>query len=501
MNLRKVLIANRGEIAVRVARACRELGIRSVAVYSEADRHAPHVSLSDEAVFIGPAEASQSYLDLDRILDACRSTGADAVHPGYGFLAENAEFARRVEAAGLKFVGPPAAAILEMGDKTAARRCMTEAGVPVVPGSHAPHTSVAEALEAAEHTGYPVLLKPAAGGGGKGMRLVKRPSELEKEFEAACREASQAFGDDRVYVERYLENPRHVEVQILADAHGNVHQLGERECSIQRRHQKLIEETPAPNLTTELRKRMGEVACAAARAVDYVGAGTVEFLVQDGDFYFLEMNTRIQVEHTVTELVTGIDLVQWQLRIAAGERLSLPSSAAAPDGHAIECRISGEDPYAGFLPSTGSIRRIDLPGGPGVRWDGGIEPGTEVGLHYDSLLGKLIVHGVTRSDAIARMRRALGELAIDGIRTTIPFHLAVMDEPDFLAGNISVRYVDRHPELTDGTIGWAVDAAVAVAATLEHRSREHATQCSSVLVIQPRNSERSAWQRLFEVDA
>jgi len=500
MILRKVLIANRGEIAVRVARACRELRIPSVAVYSEADRFAPHVGSSDEAVFIGPAEASQSYLDMDRILDACRISGADSVHPGYGFLAENADFASRVEEAGLTFIGPPAAAIREMGDKTAARRRMTAAGVPVVPGSHTPHSSIGEALEAAENAGYPVLLKAAAGGGGKGMRLVEQPSDLEQAFAAACREAGQAFGDDRVYVERYLTRPRHIEVQVLADSHGTVFQLGERECSIQRRHQKLIEESPAPNLSSDLRIRMGQVACAAAQAVDYVGAGTVEFLLQDGEFYFLEMNTRIQVEHTVTEFVTGVDLVQWQLRIAAGERLALPDSVAEPTGHSIECRISGEDPYAGFLPSTGTVRSLDLPGGPGVRWDGGIGPGTEVGLQYDPLLGKLVVHGATRPEAIARMQRALGELGIDGVRTTIPFHRSVMDEPDFLAGNVSVRYVDLHPELTDSEIGWSVDAAVAVAAVLEHESRDRMARSSAVLAAQPQESGRSAWQRRFEED-
>jgi acetyl-CoA carboxylase biotin carboxylase subunit len=500
MSLRKVLIANRGEIAVRVARACRELCIPSVAVYSEADRFSPHVGSSDEAVFIGPAEASQSYLDIDRILEACRATGADSVHPGYGFLAENADFASRVEKAGLTFIGPPAAAIREMGDKTAARRRMTAAGVPVVPGSHTPQSSIAEALEAADEAGYPVLLKAAAGGGGKGMRLVEQPAELEKAFAAACREAGQSFGDDRVYIERYLTNPRHVEVQVLADSHGTVLQLGERECSIQRRHQKLIEETPAPNLPPDVRKRMGQVACAAAQAVSYVGAGTVEFLLQDGEFYFLEMNTRIQVEHTVTEFVTGLDLVQWQLRIAGGERLCLPDSAGEPTGHSIECRISGEDPYAGFLPATGTIRSLDLPGGPGVRWDGGIGQGSEVGLHYDPLLGKLVVHGATRPEAIARMRRALGELAIDGVRTTIPFHIAVMNEPDFMAGNVSVKYLDLHPNLTDSDVGWSVDAAVAVAAVLEHESRNRVARGSGAPAAQPQKSGRSAWQRRFEVE-
>ncbi len=500
MKLQKVLIANRGEIAVRIARACRELGIPSVVVFSEADRHAPHVSSGDEAVFIGPAEASQSYLNADRLLDACRSTAADAVHPGYGFFAESADFASRVRNAGLTFIGPSVDAIRQMGDKTAARRLMTEAGVPVVPGSDTTVETVANALLSAEKVGYPVLLKAASGGGGKGMRLVEEAADLESAFQAARREARQAFGDDRIYIERYLENPRHVEIQVLADAHGTVIQLGERECSIQRRHQKLIEEAPAPGLSAGLRKRMGEVACAAAEAVDYVGAGTVEFLLQDEKFYFLEMNTRIQVEHTVTEFVTGVDLVQWQLRIAAGERLSIRPSAADPDGHAIECRISGEDPYAGFLPSTGSIRRLELPGGPGVRWDGGIGPGTEVGVHYDPLLGKLIVHGATRSEAIARMRRALGELAIDGIRTTIPFHVAVMDEPDFLEGHVSIRYLVSHPQLTDGSSGWSVDAAVAVAATLEHRSRENGTSRFAVMAARSPGTGRSAWQRQFEVD-
>ncbi|MFQ5529387.1 MAG: acetyl/propionyl/methylcrotonyl-CoA carboxylase subunit alpha, partial [Gemmatimonadota bacterium] len=483
-----------------IARACRELGLSSVAVYSEADRGAPHVSACDEAVLIGPARASLSYLDVDRLLEACDSVDARAVHPGYGFLAENAEFARRVERAGLTFIGPSAEAIAEMGDKTVARRRMTDAGVPVVPGSSGPLATTTAARESAAAAGYPVLLKAAAGGGGKGMRVVESASDLEAAFEAASREAGQAFGDDRVYVEKFLENPRHIEVQVLADGQGTVIHLGERECSIQRRHQKLIEEAPAPELPRDARKQLGEVACAAARAVDYVGAGTVEFLLQGSEFFFLEMNTRIQVEHPVTELVTGVDIVQWQLRIAAGERLVLPDSAADPDGHAIECRISGEDPYAGFLPSTGKVRQLDLPGGPGVRWDGGIAPGTEVGLDYDPLLGKLVVHGRSRTEAIARMRRALDELALVGIRTTIPFHRAVMDEPDFQAGRVSVTYVDRHPDLTDGRTGWAVDAAVAVASVLEHRHRDTASPRTARLDGDHRATERSAWQRRFEVE-
>jgi len=499
MTLQKVLIANRGEIAVRVARACRELGIRSVAVYSDADRGAPHVVACDEAVFIGPARASESYLDAGRLLDACSEVGADAVHPGYGFLAENAEFAKRVEHAGLTFIGPPSAAIAEMGDKTVARKRMTEAGVPVVPGSTDPLATGVLALEAAELAGFPVLLKAAAGGGGKGMRVVESAEELEGAFDAASREAAQAFGDGRVYVEKFLEDPRHIEVQILADGYGTVLHLGERECSIQRRHQKLIEEAPAPDLPDDVRARLGDVACAAARTVDYVGAGTVEFLMEDGEFYFLEMNTRIQVEHPVTELVTGVDIVQWQLRIAAGERLELPDSVAVPEGHAIECRISGEDPYAGFLPSTGTVRDLEVPGGPGVRWDGGIAPGTEVGLEYDPLLGKLIVHANTRPAAIARMRRSLDEFALHGVRTTTPFHRAVMDEPDFGAGRVSVRYVERHPELTDGRLGWSSEAALVAAAILEHRFRETASPRVG-REDRAQQTERSSWQRRFEMD-
>ncbi|MDH3297509.1 MAG: acetyl-CoA carboxylase biotin carboxylase subunit [Gemmatimonadota bacterium] len=500
MSLRKVLIANRGEIAVRIARACRELAIPCVAVYSEADRGAPHVAASDEAVHIGPAAASDSYLNADRLLEACVRTGCDSVHPGYGFLAENAKFAARIEQAGLTFIGPPAAAIAEMGDKTVARRRMTDSGVPVVPGSGGPLASAEEALSAAERAGFPVLLKAAAGGGGKGMRVVERAPDVARAFDAASREAGQAFGDDRVYVEKYLENPRHVEVQILADRHGTVLHLGERECSIQRRHQKLIEEAPAPGLPREVREELGNVACAAARAVGYVGAGTVEFLLQESEFYFLEMNTRIQVEHPVTELVTGVDIVQWQLRIAAGERLTLPDSVADPVGHAIECRISGEDPYGGFLPSTGIIRGLDLPGGPGVRWDGGVVVGSEVGLDYDPLLGKLIVLGATRAEAIVRMRRALDELALNGVRTTIPFHRAVMDEPDYLAGRVSVRYVEQHPELTESGAGWPADAAVAVAAVLEHRFRDMSSPRTTLRAASMPATERSAWQRRFEAD-
>ncbi|MFO7586735.1 MAG: acetyl-CoA carboxylase biotin carboxylase subunit, partial [Gemmatimonadota bacterium] len=468
----KVLVANRGEIALRVVRACHELGLISVAVYSEPDEFSPHVLSADEAVRIGPAPAGESYLRAEAILEAARLSGAGAIHPGYGFLAENAGFARRVEEAGLVFVGPPAEAIAAMGDKTEARARMRAAGVAVVPGSEDPVATAEQARREAEAIGYPVLLKAAAGGGGKGMRVVEEGSELERSFEAATREAGQAFGDARIYVERFLAEPRHVEIQVLADSAGRTIHLGERECSIQRRHQKLIEEAPSPAIDAATREAMGAVAVAAAEAVGYVGAGTVEFLIEDGSFWFLEMNTRIQVEHPVTELVTGVDLVRWQLRIAAGELLDLEPSPDWPIGHAIECRISGEDPRAGFVPSTGRVESLEVPSGPGVRWDGGIACGIEVGLHYDPLLAKLVVHAPTREQAIARMRRALRELQVEGVRTTQPFHLAVMDEPDFQAGRFSIRYVDDHPDLLrDGAADWQARAAVIAVALLEDDRR------------------------------
>lgn len=467
----KILIANRGEIAVRVIRACQELGVRTVAVYSEADRLSPHVLLAGEAVSIGPAPAAESYLRADAIIEAARQTGAQAVHPGYGFMAESPEFARQVLEAGLVFVGPSPDAIAEMGDKTAARARMIDAGVPVVPGSDA-ITDVDQGVSAGDRIGWPVLLKAAAGGGGKGMRVIESADDLPRALAAASREAGQAFGDSRVYLEKYLTDPRHIEIQILADTHGRVIHLGERECSIQRRHQKLIEEAPSPAVDPDLRARMGDVAVAAADAVGYVGAGTVEFLYQNSEFYFLEMNTRIQVEHPVTEFVTGVDLVQEQIRIAAGLRLSVEVSPNWPLGHAIECRISGEDPFSGFFPSSGRIRALELPCGPGVRWDGGIMEHYEVGLHYDPLLGKLIVHAATRDQAILRMRRALRELQIEGIRTTQPFHLGVLDEADFKAGDISVRYLDRHPALVaTGDGDWQARAAAVAATLLEHGTR------------------------------
>ena len=469
----KILIANRGEIAVRVIHACRELGLGSVAVYSEPDRHNPHALLADEAVPLGGAAAAESYLNVERILEAARRTAAGAIHPGYGFLAENADFAQAVEEAGLVFIGPPASAIEAMGDKTAARARMQAAGVPVIPGSGGTLSSVEEALPVAERVGYPVMVKAAGGGGGKGMRTASGPAELASVFESAVREATQAFGDARVYLERFLTGPRHIEIQILADSLGTTIHLGERECSIQRRHQKLIEESPSPVVDPATRARMGEVAVRAAEAVGYQSAGTVEFLVDAEDFYFLEMNTRIQVEHPVTELIMGIDLVQEQIRIARGEEILWEPDGAKPTGHAIECRISAEDPLHGFLPSTGRVEGLRIPAGPGVRWDAGIDEGVEVGLHYDPLLAKLVVHARTRDDAIARMRRALADLRIGGIATTIPFHRAVMEEPDFLAGQYSIRYIEDHPELLPGAVptDWR-DALLAAAVLLEEQTRD-----------------------------
>ena len=405
---KKVLIANRGEIALRVIRACQELGVRTVAVYSEADVRAPHVREADEAVLIGPPPSSESYLRGDKIIEAATLTGAEAIHPGYGFLSEREWFARAVRDAGIAWIGPPAEAIAAMGSKTSARTLAVANGVPVVPGTTEPLRDAKEAEKVAKKFGYPILLKAAAGGGGKGMRVVAGPKDLAGALDAARREAKSAFGDDAVYLEKFVAQPRHVEIQILADNHGTILSLGERECSVQRRHQKMIEEAPSVAVTPALRKKMGETAVRAARAAGYVNAGTCEFLLdKDGEFYFLEMNTRLQVEHPVTELVTGIDLVQWQLRVASGEKLPFKQEEISPRGWAIECRITSEDASNNFLPSTGRIEHLHLPSGPGVRWDGGIESGSEIGLYYDPMLAKLIVWGADREQAVTRMRRAL----------------------------------------------------------------------------------------------
>ncbi len=470
--LKKVLIANRGEIALRIVRACHELGADAVAVYSDADRLSPHVREADEAYRIGPPPSAESYLRADRLIETAVRAGCDGVHPGYGFLAERAAFAEAVEAAGLVFIGPPAAAIGAMGDKTEARRRMIEAGVPVVPGTAEPLRDAEHATSVAGDVGYPVMLKAAAGGGGKGMRVVREAAEIGRALDAARREARSAFGDDSVYLEKFLSGPRHIEIQVLADAHGRTLSLGERECSIQRRHQKMVEEAPSAVLTPELRRRMGEAAVAAAVAVGYRNAGTVEFLYEAGDFFFLEMNTRLQVEHPVTELVTGLDLVQWQIRIAAGEALPIAQEDVALHGHAVECRITSEDPWNGFLPSTGHITELELPAGPGIRWDGGILAGADVALHYDPLLGKLIAYGEDRARAIERMERALGELRVAGVETSAPFLRRVMREADFRAGDLDIHYIDRHPGLLEATLddeAWR--AAAAAAALLEDAER------------------------------
>jgi len=441
----KVLIANRGEIAVRIARACRELDLSSVAVFSEADRKSLHVQLADQAVCIGPPSPLESYLKIDALLDAARTTGADAIHPGYGFLAENADFAARVEKAGLTFVGPPADVIRSMGSKLGARTIMTKAGVPVVPGTDSGSNDASKIAAMAKKIPGPWFVKASAGGGGKGMRLVTDASQLEAAARAAIGEAKSAFGDDVVYVERRIERPRHIEFQVLADAHGNVVHLFERECSIQRRHQKVLEETPSPALTPALRKRMGEAAVAAARAVGYVNAGTIEFMLDaEGDFYFLEMNTRIQVEHPITECTTGVDLVQWQLRVARGETLAFTQKDLSQRGHAIECRIYAEDETKNFAPSAGVISVLREPGGPGIRVDSGMYQGWGVTPHYDPILAKLVAFGEDREVARHRMLRALDEYVVLGIATGIELHKRILRHPKFVAGKVDTSYLDEY---------------------------------------------------------
>jgi acetyl-CoA/propionyl-CoA carboxylase biotin carboxyl carrier protein len=439
-----VLIANRGEIALRVMRACKELGLRTVAVYSEADRDAPHVVYADEAFLIGPPPAAQSYLDGDRIIAAARAAGAEAIHPGYGFLSENPAFARACAAAGLAFVGPPAEAMERMGGKTAARREASAAGVPIVPGTLEPVESPDEVRALGQQFGYPLAIKAVGGGGGRGLRVVGGPGDADAAFESARREAESAFKNPRLYVEKYLDDPRHIEIQVLADAHGQVIHLGERDCSVQRRHQKLIEECPSSALTPDLRATMGAAAVALAQSVGYVGAGTLEFLFQDGQFYFLEMNTRIQVEHTVTEMVTGIDLVRAQLRIARGDRLWITQAQVAWRGHAIECRINAEDPAAGFRPALGTLSEYAEPAGYGVRVDSGARLGYAIPQYYDSLIAKLIAWGADRDEALARMQRALADYRISGVATTIPFHQLALAHPAFAAGAATVNFIPRH---------------------------------------------------------
>ena len=439
----KILIANRGEIALRVQRACRELGIRTVAVHSEADREAKYVKLADESVCIGPAPSSQSYLNVPAVISAAEVTDAQAIHPGYGFLSENADFAERVEQSGFVFIGPRAETIRLMGDKVSAKDAMRKAGVPCVPGSEgALPDDPAEIIKIAKHIGYPVIIKAAGGGGGRGMRVVHTEAALLTSVNMTKAEAQAAFSNPMVYMEKYLEKPRHIEIQVLADQHGNAVFLGERDCSMQRRHQKIIEEAPAPLLNTRLRDKIGERCAEACRKIKYRGAGTFEFLYENNEFYFIEMNTRLQVEHTVTEMITGIDLVQQQIFVAAGEKLKFRQKDIQLRGHAIECRINAEDPYS-FVPSPGKINRFHMPGGPGVRVDTHAFGGYTVPPHYDSMIGKLITYGDTREQAIARMRIALSEMYVEGIRTNIELHSELMADAAFHLGGTSIHYLEQ----------------------------------------------------------
>ena len=487
---RKILIANRGEIAVRIIRTCRALGIPAVAVFSEADRQALHVRLADEAIAVGPAAAAESYLSIERVLGAARATGADAIHPGYGFLSENPAFAKACQDAGIAFIGPPPSAMERMGSKTAARELMQQAGVPVVPGS-SKVGSPAEAQALAAEMGYPLMIKASAGGGGKGMRLVASAEELPTAWERAGSEALSAFGDATVYIEKAIPRPRHVEVQVLADAHGNIVHLGERECSLQRRHQKVIEESPSPLFADrpEIRAALCEAAIQAARAAGYVNAGTVEFLAdQEGTFYFLEMNTRLQVEHPVTELVTGIDLVAEQIRIAAGQPLRFAQSDLRFSGSAVECRVYAEDPANNFFPSPGKITTLREPAGPGIRIDSAAYPGWEVPVHYDPLIAKLCAWGPTRDDALNRLRAALSEYRITGIQTTLGFFRDVIDEPAFRAGDLDTgfiaRFLDRQGSAAAGPDH---DAAVAALFALAEDS-------SALPAVAPPQGRDSGWR-------
>ena len=443
----KVLIANRGEIAVRIIRACRELGVATVAVFSEADRTALHAQLADEAICIGPANTADSYLNIKAILAACEVTGADALHPGFGFLSENAAFARMCEKCGVAFIGPPASSMEQMGDKSMAKATMKAAGVPVVPGSDGEVPSLSDARRIAEEIGYPVMVKASAGGGGRGIRRVDAPSQLEAALTAAKEEALRFFGDDGVYIEKFIEDPRHVEIQILADSYGNVVSLGERDCSLQRRNQKLIEECPCPVMTPSLRKAMGQAAVKAAVACGYRSAGTVEFLLEGKEFYFMEMNTRIQVEHPITEMVTGIDLVKTQIRIAAGEPLPFRQEDVKLTGHAIECRINAENPAQNFRPCPGRISALHMPGGPGIRIDSAVYQGCEITPYYDSMIAKLITFAPTREEALMKMKWALAEFIVEGVDTNIDFQLNLIKDADVEAGRYDIGFLSRRKDL------------------------------------------------------
>jgi acetyl-CoA carboxylase biotin carboxylase subunit len=498
---KRILIANRGEIAVRVIRACRELGIESVAVYSEADRAALHVREADYAVLVGPAPASESYLQTAKILAAAKETGADAIHPGYGFFSENAGFARAVEKAGITFIGPPPDAIVAMGDKVESRKLMTAAGVPVVPGSPDTLETEEQVREIANKIGYPIMVKAAAGGGGKGLRLVEDDKNLAAIVRTVASEAKSSFGDGRFYVEKFVRKPRHIEVQVFADKAGNTVHMFERECSIQRRHQKVVEESPSPFVTPEMRAKMGEVAVRAAKAVNYVGAGTIEFLADaDRNFYFLEMNTRIQVEHPVTEMVTGVDLVRLQIEVAAGAKLPFTQSDLKQNGWAVECRIYAEDPAAGFVPAPGKIETLKFPEGPGVRNDAGIYAGAEVTMFYDPMISKLAVWGSSRMQAIERMRRALAEFQIAGeLTTNLDFHRWIMTHPRFLAGDFDTNFINQewHPEATPATEDVERMAAIVLAA---HVSQTHQNHANGQPTLANQGPRVSAWKTRGRLD-
>ena len=467
--IKKILIANRGEIAVRVIRACDDLGLTSVAVFSECDRTAYHVRLAHEAVYVGPSPSNESYLVQDNIIRAAKETGADAIHPGYGFLAENAEFAQRCIDEGIIFIGPKPETIRTLGDKLQAREMAIKAGLPVVPGTDSPTDDITVAKKFASEIGYPVLIKAAAGGGGKGMRVVKSEEAFEESLATAAREATSAFGDGRVFIEKYLVQPRHIEIQILCDEHGNCIYLGERECSIQRRHQKVIEESPSPVVTPELRARMGKAAIGIARESGYVGAGTVEFLVdKDLSFYFLEVNTRLQVEHPVTEMITGIDLVKEQVAVAEGYHLRFTQDDIKLNGHAFECRIYAEDPEAGFMPSTGQLKNYRIPAGPGVRVDSGVVIFSEIPIYYDPMIAKLVVWGSDREEALARTRRALEEYRLSGVKSTISFHRTVLQNERFVKGDISTHFLEEeYPENNYGSYDDELMESAAIAAAVD----------------------------------
>jgi acetyl-CoA carboxylase biotin carboxylase subunit len=492
----RVLIANRGEIAVRIIRACRELGHSTVAVYSEADRTALHVLYADRAMRVGPAPSRDSYLRIDRIIDAAKKSGADAIHPGYGFLAENAAFAQACIDAGIIFIGPSPSSIQAMGSKTESRQRMSAAGVPIVPGLEHAVSAASELVTFAEKAGFPIMIKASAGGGGKGMRRVENMEQLLSAYERVSSEALSFFGDGSVYAEKFVANPRHIEVQVLGDQHGNLIHLLERECTLQRRNQKVVEECPSPVVDEELRARIGETAVKAARAVNYFSAGTIEFLMgSDRQFYFLEMNTRLQVEHPVTELVTGVDLVKQQLSIAQGGKIDLRQEGIRPRGHAIECRVYAEDPFRNFAPSPGLIRDLTLPQGPGVRNDNGVYAGYTVPIHYDPMLSKLITHGADRHDAIQRMKRALAEYRVEGIETTIPFYAAIMDNEDFRKANFDTGFIDRFLAETNFDTTSAderTEVAMIAAAVLAFEESQN--------VKLPEERE-SAWKRAGRIEA